>query len=327
MRYNIPKGNAVHHDHHEQHHHHDLSGRKLFIAIVLNGIITVAQVAGGIIAGSLALLGDALHNFSDVMALLISWFAHRISGKEADRTRTFGYRRAEIVAALFNASVLAGISVYLIYASVVRLIHPEPVLSEWVIWMGLLGIVVNGGSLFLLEADASGNMNIRAAYLHLLGDVLTSVAVVLGGVAIALWQVFWIDPLISIAIALYLIYASLNLVRESTGVLMQFAPDSVDLRELEEAVLAERSVANVHHIHLWRLSDSAIHLEAHLDFRDDLPLSEATRTIERLETLLHARFGIAHTTFQSEYGRDDDKSLIACPGGHHHGAGTCLPPA
>jgi len=327
MRYNIPKGNAVHHDHHEQHHHHDLSGRKLFIAIMLNGIITVAQVAGGIIAGSLALLGDALHNFSDVMALLISWFAHRISGKEADRTRTFGYRRAEIVAALFNASVLAGIGVYLIYASVVRLIHPEPVLSEWVIWMGLLGIVVNGGSLFLLEADARGNMNIRAAYLHLLGDVLTSVAVVLGGVAIALWQVFWIDPLISIAIALYLIYASLNLVRESTDVLMQFAPDSVDLRKLEEAVLAERSVANVHHIHLWRLSDSAIHLEAHLDFRDDLPLSEATRTIERLETLLHTRFGIAHMTFQSEYGRDDDKSLIVCPGGHHHGDRACLPPA
>ena len=315
------------HDHHEHHHHHDLSGRKLFIAIILNGIITVAQVAGGIIAGSLALLGDALHNFSDVMALLISWFAHRISGREADRTRTFGYRRAEIVAALFNAAVLAGIGVYLIYASVVRLLHPEPVLSDWVIWMGLLGIVVNGGSLFLLEADARANMNIRAAYLHLLGDVLTSVAVVLGGVAIAVWQVFWIDPLISIAIAIYLIYASVNLLRESTGVLMQFAPGSVDLHEVETAMLAEGAVANVHHIHLWRLSDRVIHLEAHLDFREDLPLSEATRTVERLEALLHDRFGIAHTTFQSEYGRDDDKSLIACPGGHHRHDDACLAPA
>jgi len=302
----------VHHDHHEHHHHHhhDISGAKLFIAIALNSVITVAQIAGGIIAGSLALLSDALHNFSDVMALLISWFAHRISGKEADKTKTFGYKRAEIVAALFNASVLAGIGVYLIYASVMRLMHPEPVLSNWVVWMGLLGIVVNGGSLFLLEADARGNMNIRAAYLHLLGDVLTSVAVVLGGVAIALWQIYWIDPLISIAIALYLIGASVGLIRESTGVLMQFAPASVDLHDVEGAICAEPAIANVHHIHLWRLSDHAIHLEAHLDFHENLPLSDVSRLVEQIEVMLHERFGITHTTFQSEYGREDNKQLI-----------------
>jgi len=299
-----------HHDHHH-HHHHDISGVKLFIAIVLNSVITAAQVAGGIIAGSLALLSDALHNFSDVMALLISWFAHRISGKEADKTKTFGYKRAEIVAALFNASVLAGIGVYLIYASIMRLIHPEPVLSNWVVWMGLLGIVVNGGSLFLLEADARSNMNIRAAYLHLLGDVLTSVAVVLGGVAIALWQIYWIDPLISIAIALYLITASAGLIRESAGVLMQFAPASVDLHDVETAICADPAIANVHHIHLWRLSDHAIHLEAHLDFHADRPLSEVSKIVEKIEAMLHARFGITHTTFQSEYGRDDNKNLIA----------------
>jgi cobalt-zinc-cadmium efflux system protein len=310
----------VEHDH----HHHDLSGTKLLIAIVLNALITAAQIAGGIIAGSLALLGDALHNFSDVMALLISWFAHRISGRDADRSRTFGYRRAEIVAALFNASVLAGIGAYLIFVSVMRLMHPEPVLSDWVIWMGLLGIVVNSGSLFLLEADAHANMNIRAAYLHLLGDVLTSVAVVLGGVAIAFWQIYWIDPLISIAIALYLIAASVKLIRESGGVLMQFAPASVDVHALEKEILADARIANVHHMHLWRLSDHAIHLEAHLDFREDLPLSEASRAVERLEAVLLERFGIGHTTFQSEYGRNDDKSLIVCPG-HPHAAACTVP--
>lgn len=304
-----------HHDHHDHqhqhhHHHHDLSGVKLLIAIVLNVIITAAQVAGGLISGSLALLSDALHNFSDVMALLISWFAHRISHREADETKTFGYKRAEIIAAFFNASVLAGIGVYLIYASVLRLIHPEPVLSEWVVWMGMLGIIVNGGSILLLERDAHTNMNIRAAYLHLLGDVLTSVAVVLGGVAIALWEFYWIDPLVSIAIALYLIAASIGLIRESTGVLMQFAPASIDACDVERAILAEPEIANVHHMHLWRLSDHAVHLEAHLDFKTDLPISAATRIVEALEKMLRERFGITHTTFQSEYGREDKKDLI-----------------
>jgi len=292
------------------HHSHDIGGGRLLVAVVLNLIITLAQVAGGLLAGSLALLSDALHNFSDVMALLISWFAQRIAHKEADGLRTFGYKRAEIVAALFNASVLVGIGVYLVYASVVRLMHPEPVLASWVVWMGLLGIVVNGGSIFLLEAGARANMNIRAAYLHLLGDVLTSVAVVLGGVAIALWHIYWIDPLISIVIALYLITASVGLIRESTGVLMQFAPPTVDLHAVADAIRSAPAVADVHHMHLWRLSDHAIHLEAHLDFAEDLPLSQATHTVETLEQTLLERFGIAHTTFQCEYGRDDDKSLI-----------------
>ncbi|MEJ2501123.1 MAG: cation diffusion facilitator family transporter [Campylobacterales bacterium] len=297
-------------DHQHDHHHHDLSGVKLLVAIVLNVIITAAQVAGGLVSGSLALLSDALHNFSDVMALLISWFAHRISHREADQTKTFGYKRAEIVAAFFNASVLAGLGIYLVYASVMRLIHPEPVLSDWVIWMGVLGIVVNGGSILLLEADARTNMNIRAAYLHLLGDVLTSVAVVLGGVAIALWEVYWIDPLVSIMIALYLITASVGLIRESTGVLMQFAPADIDACDVEKAILEQTAVANVHHMHLWRLSDHAVHLEAHLDFKTDLPISDATRIVEALETMLEARFGISHTTFQCEYGRCDKKDLI-----------------
>lgn len=295
---------------HDHHHHHDIGGKKLFIAIVLNVIITVTQIAGGLISGSLALLSDALHNFSDVMALLISWFAHRISRKEANRARTFGYQRAEIIAALFNASVLVGIGIYLIYESIFRLIHPEPVLSSWVIGMGLLGIVVNGGSLLLLEADAHGNMNIKAAYLHLLGDVLISVAVVLGGIAIYVWQIFWIDPLVSIAIAVYLIIASLKLVRETGGVLMQFAPPLVDLRALESAICSHRHIANVHHLHLWRMNDHTVHLEAHLDFAEDIPVSEATRLIETLEAELEDAFHITHTTFQAEFGRDDEKMLI-----------------
>jgi len=292
------------------HHHHDLRGKKLLIAVVLNVAITLAQVVGGIVSGSLALLGDALHNFSDVTALLISWYAHRLSYRKADAVGTFGYRRAQIVAAFVNASVLTGIGFYLIYESVLRLLHPEPVASAWVVGLGLLGVLVNGGSILLLRGDAHGNMNVRAAYLHLFGDVLTSVAVVFGGLAIHFWQLYWIDPLVSVAIALYLIAASLGLVRESTAVLMQFAPPAVDLDALEDAVTAHPAIGNIHHIHLWRLDDRDIHLEAHLDFREDLTLSEATAVVEVLESLLRDRFAVTHTTFQCEFGRDDDKAPI-----------------
>lgn len=295
-------------DHH--HHHHDLSGTKLMIAIVLNILITLAQLVGGIVSGSLALLGDALHNFSDVTALFISWAAHRISHRDADKQSTFGYRRAGIIAALFNASALIIIGAYLVYASVMRLLYPEPVLSEWIIAMGIAGIVVNSGSIWLLEADAHGNMNIRAAYLHLIGDVLTSVAVVLGGVAIALWQIYWIDPVVSILIAFYLIAASVGLIRESTGILMQFAPGSVDLDALRRSLMEDTDISDVHQVHLWRLDDHGIYLEAHLDFREDLTLSAATLTLERLESMVEKRFGITHTTFQCEFEREDDKALV-----------------
>jgi len=240
-------------------HLHGVSGGRLLLALALNIVITVAQIIGGIVSGSLALLSDALHNFSDVSALAISYFARKISAKRATKFGTFGYKRAEIIAALFNSSVLAGIGAYLIYESAMRLYDPQPVVSSWVIVLGMLGVVVNGGSIWLLEAEAEGNMNIRAAYLHLLGDTLTSVAVVIGGAAIYFWQT---------------------------------------------------DIENIHQIHLWRLGDREIFLEAHLDFSRNVTLKEATRRIEEVEKMLKERFGITGVVLQPEYMRDDEKDLI-----------------
>ncbi len=291
-------------------HLHGVSGGRLLLALVLNIIITVAQIIGGIISGSLALLSDALHNFSDVSALAISYIAQKISSKRATRFGTFGYKRAEIIAALFNSSVLAGIGLYLIYESVIRFYNPQPIVSSLVMALGALGVVVNGGSIWLLEAEAEGSMNIRAAYLHLLGDTLTSVAVVAGGAAIHLWQIYWVDPLISILIALYLIFASVSLIRESTAILMEFAPKGVDIGEIAEEVSKIPDIENIHRIHLWRLGDREIFLQAHLDFSRNLTLKETTRRIEEVEKMLKERFGITHVVLQPEYMRDDEKSLI-----------------
>ncbi len=293
-----------------EHHHHDVSGKNLFITIVLNIIITLSQIVGGIFSGSLALLSDAMHNFSDVLALLIAYVANRLAAKENTKAKTFGYKRAEIIAALFNASVLIGIAIFLIIEAFHKFYHPEVINSVWVIGLGLLSIVLNAASVLLVKEDAHSNMNIKAAYLHLLTDVMTSVAVVLGGVLMYYYQIFWIDPLISFLIALYLIWASFGLVMESSAILMQFTPKSIDVDELVKFITQEKKIANVHHLHVWKLDDHRIHLEAHLDFSEDIKLSDSNKVIGVLEKTLHDTFGIEHTTFQCEYNTDDNKSLI-----------------
>ncbi len=295
-------------EHH--HHHHDVSGKNLFITIVLNIIITVSQIVGGIMSGSLALLSDAMHNFSDVIALVIAYVANRLSARPNTMEKTFGYKRAEILAALFNASVLIGIAIFLIVESFHKFYHPEAVNSIWVIGLGLLSIVLNAASVLLVKDDARDNMNIKAAYLHLLTDVMTSVAVVGGGLLMYYFGLFWIDPLISVFIALYLIWASTGLIKESSAILMQFTPVDIDMDQLIANIEAEIEIENVHHIHVWKLDDHRIHLEAHLDFYEDLPLSASNTVTESLEKKLHDTFGIEHTTFQCEFERDDNKEVI-----------------
>ncbi len=292
------------------HHHHAVSGTKLFITVVLNVVITLSQIVGGIFSGSLALLSDAMHNFSDVLALLVAWGANRLAARPGSMEKTFGFKRAEIIAALFNASVLMGIALFLIIEAIHKFIHPEPIASGWVIGLGLLSILLNAASVLLIKEDAHENMNVKAAYLHLMTDVGTSVAVVLGGVLMYYWQLFWVDPLISLLIALYLIYASYDIIRESTAILMQFAPEGLDLEELAEAVAQLPGIENLHHLHIWRLNDHDIFLEAHVDFASNLHLIEVTHKLETIERLLRERFHIAHVTLQPEYRRGDDKRLI-----------------
>lgn len=292
------------------HHTHEVNGKNLFITIVLNIIITLSQIIGGVISGSLALLSDAMHNLSDVLALFIAYGANRLAMSPNSDAKTFGYKRAEILAALFNASILIGIGLFLIAEAVHKFSHPEPIDSLWVIGLGILSIVLNSASVLLVANDAHENMNIKAAYLHLLTDVMTSVAVVIGGLLMYYFGIFWIDPFISILIALYLIWAAISLVRESSAILMQFAPKGIELQEVVKTIEDENLIDNAHHMHLWQLDDKRIHLEAHLDFKEDVSLSVSNRVIDKLEKKLHDSFGIEHTIFQCEYGRDDNKKMI-----------------
>ncbi|BCD59362.1 MULTISPECIES: cation diffusion facilitator family transporter [unclassified Nitratiruptor] len=295
------------------HHHHEVSGKNLFITIILNIIITLAQIIGGFLSGSLALLSDAMHNFSDVLSLVVAWIANRLAARPGDSSKTFGYKRAEIIAALFNASLLMAIAIFLIIEAVRKFLHPEAVDSMWVIWLGVLSIVLNSLSVFLVKEDAHENMNIKAAYLHLLTDVATSVAVVVGGLLMQWWHIYWIDPVISIFIAFYLIWASFDIIKESVFILMQFAPKEIDLQKIAEDVSQIAGIENIHHIHIWRLNDHDLFFEAHVDFSSDLKLKEVMKKMEKIEKVLKEKYHISHVTLQPEYRRNDTKELVVSP--------------
>ncbi len=290
--------------------HHHISGKRLSIAIILNLTITLLQVIFGILSSSLSLLSDALHNFSDVMALVISWLANRISHKKAKEKRTFGYIRAEIIAALFNSSVLMGIGVLLIYESVKRLFAPQHVDASTVIILGTVGIIVNTLTAFYLHGDSKENINIRSAYLHIVGDVLTSVAVVIGGIFMVLWKVYYADSVVSMVIALYLIYASFGIIKESVSILMEFAPEHTNLHEIESAVKLFKEIDNLHHVHIWRVGEHDVFFEAHVEFKEDTSLSEVSRILGGIEKMLFEKFAINHSTLQPELKRCEDKSLV-----------------
>ena len=292
------------------HAHNDLKGRKLLLTIFLNIAITVSQVIGGLISGSLSLLSDALHNFSDVLSLIVSYIADKLSKREASVERTFGYKRAEIIAAFVNALSLLIVAVYLIYEAVLRFLDPQKIESGIVIWLALLGIVANGFSVLLLYKDSKENMNMRSAYLHLFTDMSASVAVLIGGLLMKYYGWFWVDSLLTVLIAAYLLIMGYDLLKTSLKVLMLFTPDDIDLERIGTKIAEIKQVNNVHHMHVWQLNEKETHLEAHIEFAEDISISKFDDIIEEIEALLYHEFKINHVTIQPEFNKDDPKDII-----------------
>lgn len=298
------------HSHNHDHAHPDLKGRNLVVSILLNVLITLSQVIGGIISGSLSLLSDALHNFSDVLSLLISYVANLLARKEASSNKTFGYKRAEIIAAFVNASTLIIVAIILIKEAVERFLEPREVESDLVIWLSLLGILANGFSVLLLRKDADRNMNMKSAYLHLLTDMMASVAVLTGGILMKFFGIFWIDPTLTLVIAIYLIYMGYDLLKASTRVLMLFTPETIDVQQIVTTISQITSIKNVHHVHIWQLNEDEVHLEAHIDFKEDIKLSEFDAILDQIEEKVYHEFGINHVNIQPEFGKCDSKKVI-----------------
>lgn len=228
--------------------HPNMKDRNLMISILLNILITAAQIVGGLVSGSLALLSDALHNFSDVIALIVSYVASKLSKQKASFHRTFGYKRAEILAAFINASMLVIVAILLIIEAFKRFQNPQPIESTLVIWLALIAIFANGFSVLLLKKDAKNNLNIRLAYLHLFTDMMASVAVFIGGLLMLFYQWFWVDSLLTLLIALYLIWVGFDLLIKSSKMLMLFTPDHIDVKDVVRAVHKIKKVSRLHHV-------------------------------------------------------------------------------
>lgn len=291
-------------------HKHEVKGKNLIYSILLNILITVAQVVGGIVSGSLSLISDALHNFSDVLSLVFSLFAHKLSQKKASENQTFGYKRAEIIAAFVNASTLIIVAFILIYGAIERFFNPQIIKSDLVIWLSILGIVVNGGSVLLLQKDAEHNINMKSAYLHLLTDMMASVAVLVGGLLMKYFGWFWVDSVMTILIAVYLIVVGIDLLKTSTKILMLFTPSHINIKELVEEVHKISGVKKLHHVHIWNLNDNELHLEAHLDCFEDIKMSEFNILLDQIEHVLFDQFHINHINIQPEFKKEDSKDII-----------------
>lgn len=294
-----------HHHKNDHNHHHHVEGKNLLFSIVLNLLITIAQVIGGLISGSLALISDALHNFSDVLSLVFSYVAHKLSKKKASVNQTFGYKRAELIAAFVNAMTLIIVALFLIYGAIERFFNPQFIASELVIWLSILGIVANGLSVLMLKKDADINLNIKSAYLHLFTDMLASVAVLVGGLLMKYFQWYWVDSLLTLLIAFYLTIVGIDLLKKSTQMLMLFTPVHIDINEIINEVHKIAGVEKLHHIHVWHLNDDELHLEAHLDCSEDIKMSEFNLLLEKIEVALFEKFHINHINIQPEYKKEE----------------------
>jgi len=288
---------------HDHTHEEPQTGRRLAIVIALNFTITLAEVIGGLISGSLSLISDALHNFSDGVAVIIAWIAIRLQGRPRTDRHTFGLKRAEIIAAVINSGTLVAISLYLFVEAAQRFRDPQPIAGALMVAVALIGLVANVVGTLLLRRGADNDLNLRAAYLHLLSDAVSSVGVIVGGIAITLWNIAWIDPLLTVLIGVYVLKESLMILWHSLEEILLASPTEIDLEELRAAIAAQSGVSGVHHIHLWQLAAGDIHFEAHIDLPDQT-LCQADRIRAGIEGLLHDRFAINHATLQVECNMD-----------------------
>ncbi len=288
------------HDHGHAHIDPDSGDRRVSIAIWANGLLTVAQIVGGILSGSLALIADALHNFSDMASLVIAFAARKIARRPADERMTFGYGRVEIVAALINYTTLILIGFYLIYEGGMRMIDPPEVQGWTVVILGGVALVVDTLTALLTYSMQKGSVNIRALFLHNLSDALASVAVIVGGSLIILYDMRWVDPAITIGIALYILYLAFTEIGGPIRTLMLGSPPDIDNEAVVGAMRSVVGVADVHHVHLWQMQEHEAALDCHVVVKAEAwPRTEEIKSA--IKKRLKEEFDINHSSLEFEH--------------------------
>lgn len=282
------------------HHHHDTSKmgeKRLWWAVAANVLLTLGQIVGGIVSGSLSLVADALHNLSDAASLFIALIAIRVGRRPADKKKTFGYKRAETVAALVNLTTLIIIGFYLCYEAITRFINPNPIEGWTVVWVASFALVVDVFTALLTFRSSKSSMNFKAVFLHNLTDALASVGVIVAGMVIIKFGWLWADPVMTLVISSYVLFHGFREFPKVVHLLMEGVPEDISVDELVAAIEKVDGVLDVHHVHLWQIDEHRTALEAHV-------VSEALGGIlkqkKQIKELLLEKFNISHSTLEFE---------------------------
>lgn len=285
---------------HGQTHHSTTSGKRLSWTIAFNVVITAAEIVGGLLTGYLALLADAVHNLSDVAALILAWFGVKGAQRPASKRSTYGWQRLEVIMALISAVALIAAAGFIVIEAYHRLVEPQlinrPGIFMTIAVIGLLGNIL---SVWLLESERSKSLNMKTAFLHMTFDAASSVAVIAGGLLIIFKDWYIVDPILSLLIAVIILISTYRVIREAVLILMEAVPDRIDFDEVHGAIGELEGVCNVHHLHIWSLSSTEVALSCHVSVPGDDPVDNSI-IIEKIDGMLKQRFDIGHTTIQVE---------------------------
>jgi cobalt-zinc-cadmium efflux system protein len=304
------------------HRHHNHSpetswGKRLVTSMIMNLIIPIVQIYGGIISGSMALMSDALHNLSDFVSLLINYAALVIGKRGPTPKQTFGYKRVEIFATLISVGILYGAGFYMAVEAWYRLSNPQPIAGYIVIWIALVGFAGNIISAWLLQSGAKVNLNMKSAFLHMITDALTSLGVAILGAVWIFRPWFWLDPLFSLIIVGMIIYSGWGLLKDSILILMNATPPGIDLDEIQKTLESIDGIADIHDLHVWNPSAQSIALAVHITVPDQM-LGCVDRLAQDVRTVLLHKFSIDHPTLQFECKTCNNGELLCCITGDSH---------
>ncbi|HEX4750372.1 MAG TPA: cation diffusion facilitator family transporter [Bryobacteraceae bacterium] len=282
------------------HHHHPVSkGWILQLSLAATLLFTVFEVYAGLRAHSLALLSDAGHNFTDALALLLAAIGVYLQSKPADHKKTYGYGRAGVITAFLNATTLVAIALFIFWEAVGRIVQPEPVDDRLMFWVAAAALVLNGGIVFALNTGSKGDINIRAAAVHMMGDAVGALAIIGGALAIRYTGLTYIDPILSIVLGLFIIYTAWGIIRESLNILLEGLPGGIQLKDVTGAMSGVEGVLDVHDLHIWSLGSSTHALSSHV-LIEDMPPSASDAILKKINNVL-CGFGIHHSTIQFEH--------------------------
>ena len=285
-------------------HEHNMNNRRYLISTIMNIIITVAELMGGLISGSLALVSDAIHNLTDVVSLVIAWMAQLISGRGMNAKNTFGYRRAQIIAAFVNSTFMIMVSLFLIFESIKGFFNPHPIQGNLMLIISVIGLIANVITGMVL-AQGEGNLNQRAALLHVIGDALSSVGVIFAAVMITWVNWLWLDPLITLVVAIYIMHETWSVLKEATNILMESNPN-VDLNDVRKLILECPYVKGAHHFHIWQIDEDQTLLTFHVTMENQ-PLIQVEQSIHEIQQVILENYQIDHVTVKPEVDHLNDQ--------------------